>query len=90
MNSNELSGRVERVEYVRGGAGNQWTWIDGKRYCTYFDLRETDWSIGDMVTFTLRQLPVPFCGPELVPHAWDIAKAVDEQVCDPVFIESPK
>lgn len=50
------TGTVERVEYTYGGAGNQWTTIDGKRYATY-----TDWNnpetkggliVGTIVEFT--------------------------------------
>ncbi len=33
------TGTVEKIEYTNGGAGNQWTTIDGVRYATWFDIR---------------------------------------------------
>jgi hypothetical protein len=32
-------GKVDNVEFTHGGAGNQWTTIDGVRYATFWDLR---------------------------------------------------
>lgn len=47
-------GRVEDVFFTQGGQGNQWTVIDGQRFVTYWDIRRTDWKVGDMVRFTVR------------------------------------
>lgn len=44
-------GVVERVEFTQGGMGNQWTTINGVRYCTFWDIRTKDWKVGDTVTF---------------------------------------
>ena len=33
------TGIVEKIEFTSGGAGNQWTTIDGVKYATWWDLR---------------------------------------------------
>ena len=53
-----IKGKVDRVEYTYGGAGNQWTYIDGIRYATWWDIRNRDWKDGDMVTFVSRSAPL--------------------------------
>ena len=35
-------GTIEKIKFTSGGAGNQWTTIDGTRYATW-------WSFGDGV-----------------------------------------
>lgn len=49
--SAKKTGVVQAIEYTSGGAGNQWTTIDGVRYATWWDIRNTDWRVGDRVTF---------------------------------------
>jgi hypothetical protein len=44
-------GIVTNVEFTSGGAGNQWTTIDGVKYATWWDIRTKDWKVGDTVTF---------------------------------------
>lgn len=44
-------GTVEKVEFTHGGLGNQWTWIDGVRYMTFWDIRTINWKEGDRVQF---------------------------------------
>lgn len=44
-------GVVEDVQFTSSGMGNQWTTINGVRYCTFWDVRNRDWEIGDMVKF---------------------------------------
>lgn len=34
------TGTIDKIDYTSGGAGNQWTTIDGKRYATWFDFRD--------------------------------------------------
>lgn len=49
------TGVVQNVEYTHGGAGNQYTTIDGVRYVTFWDIRTRDWKEGDTVTFTAAE-----------------------------------
>jgi hypothetical protein len=51
-------GRVEKIEFTQGGMGNQWTTISGTRYCTFWDIRVTDWKQGDWVSFAAFDRPV--------------------------------
>ena len=51
-------GTVEKVEFTSGGAGNQWTWIDGVKYATWWDVRTKDWRRGDRVTFDAYEAPL--------------------------------
>lgn len=45
------TGKVENIEFTRGGFGNQWTTIDGVRYATWWDYRELAMRVGVMVEF---------------------------------------
>jgi hypothetical protein len=47
-------GVVTASEFTFGGAGNQWTIIDGIIYVTYWNAFTKDWNIGDRVNFTVR------------------------------------
>lgn len=67
------TGVVESVRYTSGGAGNQWTTIDGVRYATYWDVRKTDWREGDTVTFTASERGLWSDSPP-IPHADNIRK----------------
>lgn len=44
-------GVVTDVRYTSGSDGRQWTYIDGVRYATWWDIRTRDWREGDRVTF---------------------------------------
>lgn len=35
-----LTGKVEDIQFTSGGAGNQFTTIDGVKYATYWDFRQ--------------------------------------------------
>ena len=50
-----MTGRVEGIQYTIGGAGNQWTTIDGVKYATWWNWHTKDWQEGDLVTFTTYQ-----------------------------------
>jgi hypothetical protein len=52
------TGTVDAVAFTMGGAGNQWTTIDGIRYATWWDIRTRDWQVGDCVTFTPYRAPL--------------------------------
>ncbi len=66
-------GRVDDIQFTSGGAGNQWTYIDGQRYATWWDVRTKDWKRGDSVTFRpyMRAL---WHGMEPIPCADSIRK----------------
>lgn len=51
-------GKVEKIEFTEGGAGNQWTTIDGVRYATFWDIRTKAWKLGDSVVFQAFQAPL--------------------------------
>lgn len=51
-------GRVENIDLTFGGAGNQWTTIDGYIYGTYWDYRTMDWNVGDEVEFVAFYEPL--------------------------------
>ena len=53
-----MSGTVEKIDYTQGGAGNQWTTIDGKRYATWWNIMKIDWKVGDRVTFRPYSAPL--------------------------------
>lgn len=44
-------GVVQHVAFTQGGAGNQWTTIDGVKYATWWDFTTKDWRTGDTVTY---------------------------------------
>jgi hypothetical protein len=45
------TGVVDGFQLTFGGAGNQWTTINGKRYATWWNALTMDWKVGDTVTF---------------------------------------
>lgn len=65
------TGIVEEIDFTSGGAGNQWTTIDGVRYATYWDIRTKDWKVGDAVDFRVYMTPL-FSGHPAIPHADNI------------------
>lgn len=67
------TGIVESIKFTSGGAGNQWTTIDGVRYATYWDIRRTNWKRGDRVTFNVYDAPL-WSGMSPIPHADNIMK----------------
>jgi hypothetical protein len=75
MNTAMLIGVVENIEFTYGGAGNQWTTIDGIVYATYWDAGTIDWKIGDTVAFTTyrRKFWDNVPGPKVL-HAMGIHK----------------
>lgn len=73
-----MKGTVEKIKFTEGGAGNQWTWIDGIQYATYWDVRTMDWHVGDTVTFDTyeRKFYDNMPGPPVL-HAQNIHKVLD-------------
>lgn len=69
----DQTGAIETIDYTFGGAGNQWTTIDGVRYATYWDIRTRDWKIGDRVSFQSYMAPL-WSGNPPIPHAQRIRK----------------
>lgn len=53
-----LVGTIENWDFTFGGAGNQWTTIDGERYATYWDVFTKDWEVGDLVEYTVFYAPL--------------------------------
>ena len=68
-----LSGKVEKIDFTQGGAGNQWTTIDGIRYATFWDIRTKNWKVGDTVLYRPYTAALWHGHPE-IPHATDIRK----------------
>ena len=66
-------GVVEDVTFTNGGAGNQWTTIEGVRYATYWNALTRDWKVGDTVSFVPTAQPL-WSGGENIPHAAHIHK----------------
>jgi RNase P/RNase MRP subunit POP5 len=58
-------GKVEKIEFTSGGAGNQWTTISGTRYATWWDLRTKNWGEGDIVSFKATCAPLWHGQPEV-------------------------
>lgn len=54
----QRTGVVQDIKFTSGGAGNQWTTIDGVRYATWWDIMTKDWKTGDTVTFTATEAPM--------------------------------
>ena len=52
------TGTVDSVAFTQGGAGNQWTTIDGVKYATWWDFRTRDWKVGDTVSFRPYRAPL--------------------------------
>lgn len=74
MPGTNATGVVEKVEFTQHGMGNQWTTIDGVRYCTFWDFRTRDWREGDTVNFEDVTAPV-FSNTPTVRQARNIHKA---------------
>lgn len=53
-----MRGVVDDVKFTSGGAGNQWTTIDGVKYATFWDVRTMDWKVGDTVEFDRTDRPL--------------------------------
>lgn len=53
-----LTGVVEKVDFTTGGAGNQWTTINGVRYATWWNINTKDWTCGDAVAFEAYERPL--------------------------------
>jgi len=77
IDPSKAEGVVEKIAYTSGGAGNQWTTIDGVAYATWWDIRTRDWKIGDRVTFQPYDRPLWSGQPE-VRCAGNIRKAATE------------
>lgn len=71
----QLTGVVQKVEYTHGGAGNQFTTIDGVRYTSFWDIRTRDWKEGDNVHFTAVERSLWEGQPKAL-HAEDITKVI--------------
>lgn len=54
----QKTGIVTKIEFTSGGAGNQWTTIDQTKYATWWDIRTSDWRVGDRVTFEGYSAPL--------------------------------
>lgn len=67
------TGIVEQIEFTQNGMGNQWTTIGGVRYATYWDARNTDWKMGDTVSFEELMSPL-YPGNPPIKHAMRIKK----------------
>lgn len=68
------TGTVTKIEFTRGGAGNQWTTINGVEYATWWNISTIDWSKGDKVTFDTYDAPL-WHGQPKVKCAQNIKKA---------------
>lgn len=73
----QLTGVVQDVKYTHGGAGNQYTTIDGVRYVTFWDIRTRDWSEGDTVQFNAVERSLWDNGDKQW-HAENITKVVQQ------------
>lgn len=71
-------GVVEKVDFTYGGAGNQWTTIDGEKFATWWDFRTADWKVGDEVTFEVYHRPL-WSGMSSIPCAQNIRRAALSQ-----------
>lgn len=71
-----MEGTVEAVQFTCSGAGNQWTTISGVRYATYWDIRTTDWKVGDRVNFRAFRSSLWTGSPE-INHADSIRKIAE-------------
>lgn len=60
-------GVVESIEYTSGGAGNQWTTIDGEKYATYWEFSQGVRK-GAVVVYHAYKQMLWYAGP-VVPHA---------------------
>ena len=57
QDSADKVGTVQKIEFTQGGAGNQWTTIDGVKYATWWDIRTKNWSVGDAVNYKTYMAP---------------------------------
>ncbi|MDQ2632370.1 MAG: hypothetical protein M3Y78_01390 [Pseudomonadota bacterium] len=69
-----MTGIVEKIDFTIGGAGNQWTTINGVRYATYWDIRTKDWKVGDRVEFEAFNKKLWANSVTAIPHAANIRK----------------
>lgn len=69
----KVIGKVDNWSLTHGGAGNQWTVIDGIKYATYWDFQTMDWNTGDTVEFEVIQQPL-WTGSKPIAHAQNIKK----------------
>ncbi|MGF6604020.1 hypothetical protein P3T23_008775 [Paraburkholderia sp. GAS448] len=76
LSDGRFVGKVERIEFTQGGAGNQWTTISGIKYATWWDLRTKDWAVGDVVAFKATNAPM-WHGQPAVPQASKIERFGD-------------
>lgn len=70
-------GTVESIAFTSGGAGNQWTTIDGVRYATYWDCRQgagKDIKVGATVEYR-TSLEALWSGQTKIPHA-DVLRVI--------------
>lgn len=73
MAREQKTGIVEKVDFTQGGAGNQWTTIDGVKYATFWAFSNKDWQEGDRVTFEAYETSL-WHGHPHIPHARHIHK----------------
>jgi hypothetical protein len=71
-----MRGTIQKVEFTSGGAGNQYTTIDGIVYATWWNFDTKDWKTGDVVTFYSYKRPL-WSGQSSVVCAQGIKKAED-------------
>lgn len=76
LSDGRFVGKVEKIDFTHGGAGNQWTTISGIKYATWWDLRTKDWAVGDVVAFKATNAPM-WHGQSAVPQASKIEKFGD-------------
>jgi hypothetical protein len=80
-------GRVEKVDFTSGGAGNQWTTIDGVRYATWWGIKTKNWRTGDLVTFEVYSAPL-WSGMTPIACAKNISKAESQNIIRAKLIEA--
>ncbi|MDP2618607.1 MAG: hypothetical protein Q8P46_00280 [Hyphomicrobiales bacterium] len=49
---------VEKIQYTNGGAGNQWTTIDGVRYATWFAWGPNEPTVGEPTRYQPYRAPL--------------------------------
>lgn len=73
LSDGRIVGKIEKIAFTQGGAGNQWTTISGEKYATWWDIRSRDWNEGDIVAFKASKAPLWYGHPP-VAQASNIAK----------------
>jgi hypothetical protein len=66
-----MIGTIENIEFTSGGAGNQWTTIDGVKYATYWNFNSSvgkGIKRGAHVEFEVSQRSL-WSGMAPIPHA---------------------